>query len=84
MPATRSNKRSKQTVAGKRLTKEAAATTKTASSTSSSSTQSGAIFFWRETEPETGWLSQWYQCDFTDEDGEIRFKSAEQCVPTYR
>jgi hypothetical protein len=35
------------------------------------------IYFWRETEPETGYLSQWWPCDFTDEKGVV-YKTAEQ------
>jgi len=38
------------------------------------------IFFWRETEPKTGWLSQWYFCDFTDPDGVV-YHTAEQYAP---
>ncbi|KAH8885070.1 DUF1768-domain-containing protein, partial [Thozetella sp. PMI_491] len=34
------------------------------------------IYFWRETEGETGYLSQWYPCDFTDEAGTV-YKTAE-------
>lgn len=37
------------------------------------------LCFWREIDPATGWLSQWYMCDFTDEDGVV-YKSAEQYV----
>ena len=25
------------------------------------------IFFWREIDPQWGWLSQWYECDFEHE-----------------
>lgn len=25
------------------------------------------IFFWRETHPQWGWLSQWYECEFEHE-----------------
>ncbi len=35
------------------------------------------VYFWRETEPETGYLSQWYPCAFTDEEGTV-YKTAEQ------
>ncbi len=35
------------------------------------------VYFWRETEPETGYLSQWYPCAFTDESGTV-YKTAEQ------
>jgi len=41
---------------------------------------STALFFWRETDPHTGWLSQWYPCAFTDDDGVV-YKTAEQSVP---
>lgn len=35
------------------------------------------IFFWRDSDPKTGWLSQWYQCAFEDDKGNV-FASAEQ------
>jgi len=37
---------------------------------------SSALYFWRETDPKTGWLSQWYPCAFTDNDGVV-YKTAE-------
>lgn len=40
------------------------------------------LFFWRETELVTGWLSQWYLCDFTDPDGVI-YHTAEQYVSPF-
>lgn len=36
-----------------------------------------AIYFWRETHPTTGYLSQWYGCPFKDDAG-IIYGSAEQ------
>ena len=47
-----------------------------AAGTSGGSTAEG-VYFWRETEPETGYLSQWYPCAFTDETGTV-YKTAEQ------
>ena len=39
----------------------------------------GPVYFWRETHPETGYLSQWYACPFHDrEDRSIVYKTAEQ------
>jgi hypothetical protein len=35
------------------------------------------VYFWRETHPNTGYLSQWYQCPFTDAEGTV-YKTAEQ------
>lgn len=28
--------------------------------------ETGAVYFWRETHPDTGYLSQWYDCPFRD------------------
>ncbi|KAL2757731.1 hypothetical protein ACRALDRAFT_1068247 [Sodiomyces alcalophilus JCM 7366] len=28
----------------------------------------GPVYFWRETDPTTGWLSQWYYCPFRDDE----------------
>lgn len=37
------------------------------------------IYFWRETDSETGWLSQWYYCPFKDDkDPSKTYKTAEQ------
>jgi hypothetical protein len=37
------------------------------------------VYFWRETEPSTGYLSQWYPCAFTDDtDPSIIYPTAEQ------
>ncbi|TQS32440.1 hypothetical protein Golomagni_07242 [Golovinomyces magnicellulatus] len=39
---------------------------------------SKAIYFWRESDNKTGWLSQWYYCPFTDdEDPNIIYDTAE-------
>ncbi|GAB1310054.1 NADAR domain-containing protein [Madurella fahalii] len=36
------------------------------------------VYFWRETEPETGYLSQWYPCAFSDDkDPSIIYHTAE-------
>ncbi|KAH6970813.1 hypothetical protein BKA56DRAFT_595367 [Ilyonectria sp. MPI-CAGE-AT-0026] len=36
------------------------------------------LYFWRETDSETGWLSQWYDCPFKDdEDPKKTYKTAE-------
>ncbi|KAF7562049.1 hypothetical protein G7046_g2114 [Stylonectria norvegica] len=38
----------------------------------------GPLYFWRETHPETGWLSQWYYCPFKDDqDASKTYKTAE-------
>ncbi|KAL7914173.1 hypothetical protein GGI35DRAFT_439629 [Trichoderma velutinum] len=34
---------------------------------SESSTKAQPLYFWRETDPKTGWLSQWYYCPFKDD-----------------
>ncbi|KAK5663678.1 hypothetical protein OQA88_4109 [Cercophora sp. LCS_1] len=34
------------------------------------------VYFWREIDPNLGWLSQWYECDFTDDKGVV-YRSAE-------
>lgn len=47
---------------------------------SAPSSTSPTLFFWRETDPRTGWLSQWYPCAFTDDNGVV-YKTAEQFVP---
>lgn len=39
------------------------------------------VYFWRESDPELGWLSQWYYCPFRDDDEPERiYPTAEQCV----
>ncbi|KAM5354395.1 hypothetical protein ACJ41O_001044 [Fusarium nematophilum] len=44
-----------------------------------SASSSDPVYFWRETDPETGYLSQWYQCPFRDdeEDPKKTYKTAE-------
>ncbi|KAM0253003.1 hypothetical protein ACHAP5_000868 [Fusarium lateritium] len=38
----------------------------------------GPVYFWRETDPEVGYLSQWYYCPFRDDqDEEKTYKTAE-------
>lgn len=38
-----------------------------------------AVYFWRETDPDFGFLSQWYYCPFRDpEDPSIVYPTAEQ------
>ncbi|KPM44810.1 hypothetical protein AK830_g1736 [Neonectria ditissima] len=45
---------------------------------SSTSSSAGPLYFWRETDAETGWLSQWYDCPFKDdEDPQKTYKTAE-------
>jgi hypothetical protein len=41
------------------------------------SSSPATVYFWRETHPTTGYLSQWYDCPFTDDEGKT-YKSAEQ------
>ncbi|SPQ17832.1 0145b5db-60e5-4ff1-8392-a770bfda7eb5 [Thermothielavioides terrestris] len=39
---------------------------------------SSPVYFWRDTEPSTGYLSQWYPCAFTDDaNPSIIYRSAE-------
>lgn len=39
------------------------------------------IYFWRETDPQNGYLSQWYYCPFRDDkDPNIIYETAEQYV----
>ena len=38
-----------------------------------------AVYFWRESDPDFGFLSQWYYCPFTDpKDDSIVYFTAEQ------
>ncbi|KAF4344138.1 hypothetical protein FBEOM_1927 [Fusarium beomiforme] len=38
----------------------------------------GPVYFWRETDPATGYLSQWYYCPFKDDGDEHKtYKTAE-------
>ncbi|KAF4983573.1 hypothetical protein FZEAL_1052, partial [Fusarium zealandicum] len=42
------------------------------------SSSSDPLYFWRETDPATGYLSQWYNCPFSDdEDAKKTYKTAE-------
>ena len=42
------------------------------------------VFFWRESDNETGWLSQWYYCPFKDQDNsKVIYATAEQFVLTH-
>ncbi|KAI5462888.1 hypothetical protein BGZ63DRAFT_452389 [Mariannaea sp. PMI_226] len=42
------------------------------------SSSSEPLYFWRETDSETGWLSQWYYCPFKDDkDPKKTYKTAE-------
>jgi len=37
------------------------------------------VYFWRENDPQTGWLSQWYYCPFRDDQDQDKvYKTAEQ------
>ncbi|KAG8412353.1 hypothetical protein J3458_014537 [Metarhizium acridum] len=46
--------------------------------TESSSTTDNPVYFWRDADTETGWLSQWYYCPFTDDKNpEIVYDTAE-------
>ncbi|KND87557.1 Uncharacterized protein TOPH_07832 [Tolypocladium ophioglossoides CBS 100239] len=38
----------------------------------STSSADGPLYFWRETDPATGWLSQWYYCPFRDDEDPSR------------
>ncbi|KAF4453953.1 hypothetical protein F53441_3478 [Fusarium austroafricanum] len=44
----------------------------------SSASDPGPVYFWRESDPETGYLSQWYYCPFRDDEDEKKtYKTAE-------
>ncbi|KAM0219480.1 hypothetical protein ACHAPA_004879 [Fusarium lateritium] len=46
--------------------------------TTTPSSDPGPVYFWRETDPEVGYLSQWYYCPFRDDqDEEKTYKTAE-------
>jgi len=46
---------------------------------SSSSSSSSPVYFWRESDPLTGYLSQWYPCAFSDDaDPSVIYPTAEQ------
>jgi hypothetical protein len=38
----------------------------------------GPVYFWKENDPEWGWLCQWYASPFHAEDEKIIYKHAEQ------
>lgn len=39
----------------------------------------GPVYFWKETDPMVGYLSQWYYCPFKDDkDPQKTYKTAEQ------
>ncbi|RBR20659.1 uncharacterized protein FIESC28_05176 [Fusarium coffeatum] len=43
-----------------------------------SSPDPGPVYFWKESDPEVGYLSQWYYCPFRDDgDEKITYKTAE-------
>ncbi|KAL6921623.1 hypothetical protein ACHAPO_010995 [Fusarium lateritium] len=43
-----------------------------------SSSDLGPVYFWKESDPEVGYLSQWYYCPFRDDkDERIMYKTAE-------
>ncbi|KAH6968851.1 hypothetical protein DER45DRAFT_31219 [Fusarium avenaceum] len=45
---------------------------------STPSSDPGPVYFWRETDPEVGYLSQWYYCPFRDDQDEKKtYKTAE-------
>lgn len=47
--------------------------------TMSESRQDQPVFFWRETDSHTGYLSQWYYCPFRDDKNPDRiYETAEQ------
>lgn len=86
MPPKRSRGSKPQKAQQHRVTKRAQTTkpkTPTpeilSSTLNSSSPLSSPVYFWRETEPSTGYLSQWYPCAFTDDtDPSIVYQTAEQ------
>ncbi|EFY85668.1 hypothetical protein MAC_08315 [Metarhizium acridum CQMa 102] len=53
--------------------------------TESSNTTDNPVYFWRDADTETGWLSQWYYCPFTDDKNpEIVYDTAKQSVSPAR
>ena len=70
----------RKTAAGRAKAQHTSAQSSATSASDAADTPSSRpVYFWRETEPETGYLSQWYPCAFTDEEGTV-YKSAEQYV----
>lgn len=52
---------------------------KMAETNANASGDDGPVYFWRESHPELGYLSQWYYCPFKDpEDPTKTYKTAEQ------
>lgn len=61
----------------KRSTTTVTATASNSDTMADSSSQ--PLYFWRETHPETGYLSQWYASTFRDDqDPSVGYKTAEQ------
>ena len=58
--------------------KKAASKPKKTMASSSTWSDEGPVYFWRETDPMVGYLSQWYYCPFKDDKEEKTYKTAEQ------
>ena len=55
------------------------ATSKPAKKMSSEDNGGGPIYFWRETDGQWGYMSQWYHCPFQEDEGPSKtYKTAEQ------
>ncbi|KAK3341140.1 hypothetical protein B0T25DRAFT_573546 [Lasiosphaeria hispida] len=83
MPATTRSNKGATTLAKKKKQNEKAVSTARledapsgAEITTPTASPNSPVYFWRETETKTGWLSQWYPCAFTDEEG-IHYETAE-------
>ncbi|KAK3694292.1 hypothetical protein B0T22DRAFT_477052 [Podospora appendiculata] len=57
-------------------TSESSPRAEISTNTTTTTTGTSPLFFFRENDPETGWLSQWYPSVFTDGDGVV-YKTAE-------
>lgn len=78
MPSKRSKPQHKVTKRAKSTRSKTAASKAQAPIMADASSPS-PVYFWRETEPSTGYLSQWYPCAFTDDaDPSIIYPTAEQ------
>ncbi len=82
MPSTRSNKKPQHKVTKRsRPTTKAATNSKAQLPKMADADPSGPVYFWRESEPLGGYLSQWYPCAFIDDaDPTIIYPTAEQQV----
>lgn len=84
MVSTRSSKTKRDTVDNPEIEKERPAKKPKVKSVkkmaeADASSGDGPVYFWRESHPELGYLSQWYYCPFQNpEDPSKTYKTAEQ------